>query len=596
MRKENSGFRTAFVSEEGSKLINHDYFAFMELDNLACYVVADGLDEDDERRSAQIVTKSILREFLEHPSISKRAIRRYLRKAQKELLQDKEGIRLRACVSLIITDYTKFRYASVGNSRAMVIRNERILYGSRDQSLTANLAEAERIPKDKVAIHEERNNLYSYLGQIDKKPDFQISPKKKLENGDVLILCTRGVWENFTESEFLDCVRDTSTPEELADNAEEFILARQQKEVDNFTIAAVFVDKTYLSPRKKLGSKQILVMAVPIFILLLVLGIALFIRHRNRKEKREDMEQGMESAAAFMELNNFEKAKDEYQAAKELAEDLEDKDKEEHLGNILLLLEQILLSEQAMAEEDYEKAQDLYYQAKKLSANLAGIQDGYLNRQLSKIEDYLRLYELLEAGERKEEYADYSGAIEEYKKAKELAADLYDKETRKEALEKQQAAEETLETLRQDELAALEEKIQQVIVDEQAAEELNRQKEQNDQKNALELESKGNELMNKEDYLSAITYFETAMKMYEDLGMTDRLSTLEEKIKSCKILYEQAKAKAAQEAEEKAAEEAEKKAELDKAAEEARKAAEEAKKAAEEAKKSVSQNSTGGNT
>lgn len=555
MRKENSGFRTAFVSEAGSKLINHDYFAFMELDNLACYVAADSLDEDDERRSAQIVTKCILREFSEHPSISSQAIKRYLHKAHKELLEDRSGIRLRACVSVIVTDYARFRYASVGNSRAMIVRNDRILYSSKDQSLSQNLVDAERIPKDKVAIHEERNNLYSYLGQIEKKPDFQISSKKKLLDGDILILCTRGIWENFAEGEFFTCIKDTKTPEELVDNVEEFILAKQQEEIDNFTIAAVFVDKIYLNPRKKPGLKQILMVLIPIIIFLLILGITLFIRYRNRKEKREDMEQSIESAAVFLELNNFERAKEEYKTARELAGKLDEKEKEKQIADILLLLEQIILSEQAMNEGNYEKAQELYWQIKKLSENLAGLKEDYLNTQLNKIDDYLELFELLEAGERKEEYGDYAGAIEEYKKAKKLATDLYDKETRKEALEKQQAAEEALGNLRQEELADLEEKIQQAILDEQVADELNRQALQNDQKNALELESKGNELMNNEDYLSAITYFTTAMEMYASLGMTERMNTLQEKIKSCEILQEEAKAKAkaAQEAKEKSA-------------------------------------------
>ena len=70
MRKENAGFRTAFLSEEGSKLLNRDYFAYVELDNLACYVAADSLDDENAKNSAEIVVKTILREFTEHPSMS----------------------------------------------------------------------------------------------------------------------------------------------------------------------------------------------------------------------------------------------------------------------------------------------------------------------------------------------------------------------------------------------------------------------------------------------------------------------------------------------------------------------------------------------
>ena len=43
MRRDNSSFKTAFLSEAGSRLKNNDYFGFVELDGYACYVVADGI-------------------------------------------------------------------------------------------------------------------------------------------------------------------------------------------------------------------------------------------------------------------------------------------------------------------------------------------------------------------------------------------------------------------------------------------------------------------------------------------------------------------------------------------------------------------------
>ena len=67
-------------------------------------------------------------------------------------------------------------------------------------------------------------------------------------------------------------------------------------------------------------------------------------------------------------------------------------------------------------------------------------------------------------------------------------------------------------------MAELEERVQQAVEDEKVAQELADQSLMNDKKNALELESKGNELMNNEDYVSAIPYFETAKGMYETFG------------------------------------------------------------------------------
>ena len=45
MRKQNSTFKTAFTSEVDKNLKNTDSFGFVELDKFACYVVADGIDD-----------------------------------------------------------------------------------------------------------------------------------------------------------------------------------------------------------------------------------------------------------------------------------------------------------------------------------------------------------------------------------------------------------------------------------------------------------------------------------------------------------------------------------------------------------------------
>ena len=42
----NSEFKTANLSEEGQELSNRDYFGYVEMDDFACYVLADSLDEN----------------------------------------------------------------------------------------------------------------------------------------------------------------------------------------------------------------------------------------------------------------------------------------------------------------------------------------------------------------------------------------------------------------------------------------------------------------------------------------------------------------------------------------------------------------------
>ena len=58
MRKQNSTFKTAFISEAGSGLENNDYFAFVELEKYACYVIADGLNDLPDAESARLATQT----------------------------------------------------------------------------------------------------------------------------------------------------------------------------------------------------------------------------------------------------------------------------------------------------------------------------------------------------------------------------------------------------------------------------------------------------------------------------------------------------------------------------------------------------------
>ncbi len=608
MRRENAGFRTAFVSEEGTKLLNRDYFAYVEMDDYACYVAADSLDDEKDENSAQIVVECILREFTEHPAMHSFSLKKMVRKAHRELIGNKQGLRLRASVAVVVTNYVKCRYLTVGNTRFALLRNDRILYESKDQSLTENLVERETIPRDKAALHEERNNLYSYLGQVNGRMQIQVSRKRKLANGDILLLYTRGIWENCDYVDLKDAAKEVSTPQEMADNLEELILCGQKEEIDNYTLAVTFVDKVYLNPKKRWTLKKVLAVVIPVMIVLLILGITLFVRFRIRSGQKRDMLQHMDNAAQYTTYDNYAPAAEEYKQAGELAKKLKDKERQEEAENRRLLAEQILLADQAMEDGDYNKALELYEKALELSGQCGGSGSEHIREQLDKIGKYQELYELLESAENKETYGDYAGAAELYKKAKGIASGLYDQDARKEALDKQRAAEEALEKLRQEQMAELEEKIRKSIEDEKVAQELADQELMNDKKNALELESKGNELMNQEDYVSAIPYFETAMSMYENLGMEERAAVLAEQIEACKKLAEEAKRKAAEEAEkqseaDKAAEDAKaaadearqamqdmKDAEKDKALEEAKKAAEEAKKAAEEAKKAAEKN------
>ena len=82
MRKQNSTFKTAFTSEVDKNLKNTDSFGFVELDKFACYVVADGIDDQIDGKKCQACVDTIISVFSESPSIKKRTLHRCFESSQ----------------------------------------------------------------------------------------------------------------------------------------------------------------------------------------------------------------------------------------------------------------------------------------------------------------------------------------------------------------------------------------------------------------------------------------------------------------------------------------------------------------------------------
>lgn len=541
MRRMNSEFKTANMSEEGQKLSNRDYFGYVEMDDYACYVLADSLDEEPAANSARIVVESIIRNFTEAPSMGKRRLRRMIRQAHTELQRQKKGMHLKASAVVAVTDYRKIRYAYAGNSRYYLIRNARILERTEDQSLTTHLAETGKIPLDQAAAHEERNNLYSFLGERGT-PKLRISKKKKLENGDIFLLATKGVWEQCPDENLLEIVNDAKDPDEILKRTEDWILGRQEtEEIDNYTMAVTFAQKVYQSPKKPWTLKRVLMIAVPIALIAGGIGLALFLRYRSIRNKETSLAECMENGEAYLRYDNYQRAAEEYGEAKSLADSLGRDEEYGEADQYKKLAEQVILADEALSSGEYEKSQELYLTARELSEDAGNVGKSYIESQLDRAKDYISVYDLIAMGERKEEYGNLEGAITAYKEARKKAADLYYSDGKAEALEKQAAAEAELEKAEMEEEARRKEQEEAIAAEvakqqqeEAAAQELDNQQKANDQQNAIELENQGNSLLAQGQYESAVTFYQTAQSIYRRLELTDLADNLNPKIEAAR--------------------------------------------------------------
>lgn len=309
MRKENASFETKFISEAGSYLNNADYFAFVELKDYACYVIADGIDTDDMKKSAQQAVTAVIAKFSDMPGMSKAKLKSYMAEAHRTLLEESAEIRLEASILVLVTDYKKARWAHAGNCRLALLHNGAIIEATKDTSLTQRLADSEEIPLDMVSSHEERNNLYAYLGQPGKFSPV-ISAKHSLEDGDIILLETRGAWENIGDAELLDATDGVSKAEEVCTGLEDVILSQRLDIIENYTIVSIFVNKIYQNPKQGKYKKLITLLVSLAIALTIALTAILVTRYIMNRKNLEKIDVIKEAGVEKLQEEKYEAAKD----------------------------------------------------------------------------------------------------------------------------------------------------------------------------------------------------------------------------------------------------------------------------------------------
>lgn len=529
MRKYNSSLKTAFVSEAGSKLTNKDYFGFVELDNFACYVIADGITDKGDADGARIAIEAIIQAFQEEPGIGKGRIKGYLKRANEVLLKGESDEKLKASLTVVVTDYVKLRFGYVGNTRLRIYRQGRCYFATTDMSLTQDMVHSGQVREDKASRHEERNNLYAYLGQKSFHPF--VSTKVKLLEGDILTLYTRGIWENVDEGELLDVFSEAGNdPAEECDKVEELLLSRQPRELENYTFAAIYVEKVFQDPNRKRKMKRIILITVVVLVLLLVVGLVLFFWQKSRQEKREEMELIFSNVETYIEDNNYIRAREECDKALKLAGELKDKEEKEKYNQYLISLEAIIVADEAYDEGDYTQAKEDYLKARVRVKYADNLGLSYIEKRLEQITAYEQVFDQISLGDRLLEYENYALAEEKYLEAKEKASSIYFQEGKQQALD---ALDQLYEAW--SEVQAKEEEANQ----EQAAEEVA----------AAQLVAQAKKAYQEQDYEGTMVFYLMAMEKYEALedqeqvaALEKQMSALEEKQAQVAARVEEAKA------------------------------------------------------
>lgn len=513
IKKQNSSFTTAFTSEANTNLKNTDCFAHVELDGYACYVLADGIDDKYGEKAARLCVDTVISAFIEAPSISKKALKKYINIANQTLRKEKRKKRQKASVIILVHNYTKMRYAQAGNVRFRLYRDGFLKAESKDQSLSMDLVLGDKLPKDLLEKHEERHNLYTYIGQKNDFCPF-ISKKIKLTNTDAITLYTRGFWENVDEGEVLDIFKDAGTdPQEIINIAEDVLLSKQPQKLESYSFVTIFVGKIFINPHIKRKIKKIIMTAIPIITIMIVIGIILWVMYSKKQEKIELMNDNFLETMEYILADNYIKAEKTATKAIDLANEVKDKEMKENATNYLMLIESIISGDDHLSNKNYEDAQNQYLNALDRSRFADKLGEEYIGNKLELTANYMAVYDLIVLGDTQVLNLQYDEAEEKYLDAKVLSSKIYFDEGRQNALK---ALEDLYEL--QKELSKESQKETNDTVEKEIS--------------ATNFIVQGDKSFLEEDYEGALVFYTSAKQKYDELEDTTNSEIADQKIES----------------------------------------------------------------
>lgn len=199
----------ADVSLIGDREDNQDRVAIAVTDKSALMIVIDGMGgHSDGSRAADTALKSLLDSFhqSQNPLFDPLGfLHLSLSRAHDEVtrLGSNQNIdaRPRATIAVCLVQDGAAYWAHVGDSRVYWIRKGNVVVRTRDHSHVELLLREGKITEDEIATHPMRNFVECCLGGDPAIPEMSISGRHPLEPGDVLLLCSDGIWANLRDAD-----------------------------------------------------------------------------------------------------------------------------------------------------------------------------------------------------------------------------------------------------------------------------------------------------------------------------------------------------------------------------------------------------------
>ncbi len=235
-------FSISQISRIGARETNEDRAAYTRTPEALLLVVADGMGGHLQGEvAAETAIRTLARAFGREAQprladaagfLSEGLLAAHQAIVQQALAEHLDDIPGTTCVACVIQDGVA-RWAHAGDSRLYVVRDGQVVARTRDHSLARQMADLNDMDDVEAEMLPGRNVLYNCIGGF-KGPEIELSEAFELHPGDVLLLCSDGLWGSLPDREIAAGLSKSPLPVALARLAEE-AEARGGFDSDNVT-------------------------------------------------------------------------------------------------------------------------------------------------------------------------------------------------------------------------------------------------------------------------------------------------------------------------------------------------------------------------
>ncbi|KTT24991.1 protein phosphatase 2C domain-containing protein [Pseudacidovorax intermedius] len=236
------------LSRQGGRDYNEDVYGHWHDDRHLLCLVADGAGGHGGGDVAAATARaSVLAGFAAAPSLAPDAVRALVDAANLAIVaRQAEGGKLAAMRSTLVLaaidlEAQAMVWAHSGDSRAYLFRGGAVVARTTDHSLVQQMVAGGMLDDEGARLHPQRNMLLSALGSVSEPPQVDVSGPMRLQPGDVLLLCSDGIWEPLGEDRLVQTLHAARTATRWSELLDAAVRAEAKPGHDNYTALMLWV-------------------------------------------------------------------------------------------------------------------------------------------------------------------------------------------------------------------------------------------------------------------------------------------------------------------------------------------------------------------